>query len=78
LSGIRILSIYGTRRPANDPHRHLRRDLAWLLAAKFAALGLLWMLFFSADYQPAIDATAASRQLALAAPTPATVERSSD
>jgi hypothetical protein len=70
VSGIRILSISGARQPAADPHRHLRRDLAWLLAAKFAALGLLWMLFFSAAHQPAIDATAASRQLALAAPSP--------
>jgi hypothetical protein len=70
LSGIRILSICGARRPAADPRRHLRRELAWLLAAKFAVLGLLWMLFFSAAHQPAIDATAASRQLALAAPSP--------
>jgi hypothetical protein len=70
LSGIRILSISSVRRTAADHQRHLRRDLAWLLAAKFAALGLLWMLFFSAAHQPAIDATAASRQLALAAPSP--------
>jgi hypothetical protein len=69
LSGIRIPS---------DHHRLLRRDLAWLLAAKFAALGLLWMLFFSAAHQPAIDATAASRQLALAAPSSWPMERSSD
>jgi hypothetical protein len=70
LSGIRILSICGARRPAADQHHHLRRDLAWLLLAKFAALGLLWLLFFSAAHQPAIDATAASRQLALAPPSP--------
>ena len=61
LNGGRIRSIPGAQ---------LRRELAWLLAAKFAALGLLWLLFFSAAHQPAIDATAASRQLALAAPSP--------
>jgi len=48
----------------------LRRDLAWLLAAKFAALAVLWMLFFSAAHQPRVDASAASRQLAVAAPMP--------
>jgi len=51
--------------PVTEPQSHLPRDLAWLLAAKFAALGLLWLLFFSAAHQPAVDASAASRQLAV-------------
>jgi hypothetical protein len=52
-------------------HRHsLRRELGWLLALKFAALALLWWLFFSAAHQPLIDAPAATRQLAVAASAP--------
>jgi hypothetical protein len=47
----------------------LWRDLSWLLAMKFAALGLLWLLFFSAPHQP-VDASDASRQLAVAASAP--------
>jgi hypothetical protein len=62
LSGIRSQS-------ANDP-RLLGRELAWLLAVKFAALGLLWLLFFSATHRPAVDASAASRQLAVAVSSP--------
>ena len=35
---------------ASEPHppwrAALRRDLAWLLAAKLAALALIWALFF--------------------------------
>jgi hypothetical protein len=62
LSGIRIQS--------SDHRCRLRRDLGWLLAVKFAALGLLWLLFFSAAHQPAVDASAASRQLAVAGSTP--------
>jgi hypothetical protein len=58
------------RRIGSIPGAHLRRELAWLLGAKFAALGLLWLLFFSGAHRPAIDATAASRQLALAAASP--------
>jgi hypothetical protein len=50
-----------------DHRRNLRRDLAYLLAVKFAALGLLWLLFFSAAHQPAVDASAANRQLAITA-----------
>jgi hypothetical protein len=50
-----------------DHRRTLRRDLAWLLVVKFAALGLLWVLFFSAPHQPAVDAAAANRQLAITA-----------
>jgi hypothetical protein len=50
--------------------RHLQRDLTWMLVVKFAALGLLWLLFFSAAHQPAVDASAAGRQLAVAGSTP--------
>jgi hypothetical protein len=49
---------------------HLRRDLAWLLAVKFAALGLLWLMFFSGAHQSPVDASTASRQLAVAASAP--------
>jgi hypothetical protein len=49
---------------------HLRRDLVWLVAVKFAALGLLWLMFFSGAHQSPVDASTASRQLAVAAPTP--------
>lgn len=48
----------------------MRRELAWLLAVKFAALGLLWLLFFSGAHQPGIDARAAGRQLGVAAGQP--------
>jgi hypothetical protein len=65
VSGIRIQSISDAGKPLADHRRNLRRDLAWLLAVKFAALGLLWVLFFSAPHQPAVDASAASRQLAI-------------
>jgi hypothetical protein len=62
LRGMRIQAISG--------RHNLRRDLAWLLAAKFAALGLLWLMFFSAAHQAPIDASATSRQLAVGAPAP--------
>jgi hypothetical protein len=62
LDGIQTRSVSDARR--------LQRDLAWLLAVKFAALGLLWLLFFSGAHQPAVDASAAGRQLALAGSTP--------
>jgi hypothetical protein len=42
----------------------------WLLAIKFAALGLLWLLFFSGAHQSAPDASAASRQFAIAGSAP--------
>jgi hypothetical protein len=70
LNGSPIQSISDARTPGADHRRHLRRDLVWLLAVKFAALGLLWLLFFSAAHQLAVDATAASRQLAVAGSTP--------
>ena len=42
--------------------RPLRRELAWLLALKFAALLLIWLLFFSPAHRQAIDAEATSRR----------------
>jgi len=58
----------GQHRFSAGPRHRLQRDLPWLLALKFAALGLLWLLFFSAAQRPAVDAAAASRQLAVEAP----------
>jgi hypothetical protein len=70
LSGIRIQTLSDGHQPAADVHGRLRRDLAWLLAMKFAALGLLWLLFFSTAHQTAVDASAASRQIAVTASAP--------
>lgn len=53
--------------PDRDLRRGLGRDLAWLLAIKLVALGLLWLLFFSPAHQPPVDAAAATRQLAASA-----------
>jgi hypothetical protein len=41
----------------------MKRELTWILAAKLAALGLLWVLFFSGAHRPPADAPATSRQL---------------
>jgi hypothetical protein len=42
--------------------RALRRELAWILLLKFAALALLWALFFrGADRSGADDASLAQR-----------------
>jgi hypothetical protein len=46
--------------------RVLRRHLAWLLLVKFAALALLWALFFSPAHRTFVDGQAAGRQLAVA------------
>jgi hypothetical protein len=48
----------------------MKRELTWILAAKLAALGLLWLLFFSGAHRVAVDAPATSRQLGVA-PMPA-------
>ena len=69
MSGSRIQSVTGDRTRGGSIHHALWRDLSWLLAMKFAALGLLWLLFFSAAHQP-VDASDASRQLAVAASAP--------
>ncbi len=68
VSGIPIQPIPTPRQSLTRQRRHLQRDLLWLLGLKFAALGLLWLLFFSTAQQPAIDAAAASRQLAVESP----------
>ena len=44
------------QRAVAEERHHLRRDLAWLLAVKFAALGLLWLLFFSGAHRSPVDA----------------------
>lgn len=44
------------------------REISWALGAKFAVLGVLWALFFSAAHQPNADAAATSRQLAVDPP----------
>jgi len=46
----------------------LRRHLALLLAVKFAALALLWALFFSPAHRTLVDGQRAGRQLGLARP----------
>jgi hypothetical protein len=46
----------------------LRRHLAWLLLVKFAALALLWALFFSPAHRTLVDGRVAARQLALEQP----------
>jgi hypothetical protein len=43
----------------------MKRELTWILAAKLAALGLLWALFFSGAHRPPVDAPATSRQLGI-------------
>ncbi|HET7757739.1 MAG TPA: hypothetical protein VFK87_10835 [Steroidobacteraceae bacterium] len=54
--------------------RRLGRELGWFLAAKAAALALLWLLFFSGAHRLRVDAAAAARQLAVPAPAPAVAE----
>jgi hypothetical protein len=46
----------------------LRRHLALLLAMKFAALALLWALFFLPAHHTRVDAQAAGKRLALVRP----------
>jgi hypothetical protein len=46
----------------------LRRHLAWLLLLKFAALALLWALFFSPAHRTPVDGWMTGRQLALGQP----------
>lgn len=54
---------------AADWRQRIGRDLAWLLAGKAVALGLLWYVFFSGTNRPDPDAAAASRHFALTMPT---------
>jgi hypothetical protein len=44
----------------------LRRHLALLVALKFAALALLWALFFSPAHRTAVDSRTAGQHLAVA------------
>ena len=46
--------------------RAFRRHLTLLLLAKFAALLLLWALFFSPAHRTPVDSDAAGRRLAVA------------
>jgi hypothetical protein len=46
----------------------LRRHLTVLLLLKFAALALLWLLFFSPAHRSAVDARAVAQRLAAGAP----------
>jgi hypothetical protein len=48
----------------------MKRELTWILAAKLAALGLLWLLFFSGGHRLPVYAPATSRQLGVT-PMPA-------
>jgi hypothetical protein len=70
LKDIRIHASSAPGEPPAPRGRDLRRDVAWLLAVKFAALGLLWFIFFSPAHQPAVDASVASQRLAVAATAP--------
>jgi len=55
----------GSGRSEADWRRGLKRRLAWLLAIKFAALMLMWYLFFSPPHRQHIDGEAASERLAV-------------
>jgi hypothetical protein len=46
--------------------RAFRRHLTLLLLAKFAALALLWLLFFSPAHRTTVDGDATGRRLAVA------------
>ena len=45
--------------------RALRRELAWILLLKFAALTLLWLLFFRGADRSGADAAALAQRLKL-------------
>lgn len=49
-----------------DWRRSMRRGMVWLLTVKFAALILLWWLFFSPSHRQHIGGEAASEHLAVA------------
>jgi len=54
--------------------RVIRRELAWILALKFAALALLWLLFFSPAHRSHVDREAANRQFAVTGAAAARIE----
>jgi len=43
-----------TPRPSPRPPTGLRREIAWALAAKIAALFVLWSLFFGPAHRPSV------------------------
>jgi hypothetical protein len=43
----------------------MKRELTWILAAKLAALGLLWLMFFSGSRRLTVDVPATPRQLSV-------------
>jgi hypothetical protein len=47
--------------------RRLSRELVALIALKFAALALLWWLFFSPAHRTPVDADSAGHRLGVAA-----------
>jgi len=57
--------------------RALRRELAWLMTLKVAALALLWWLFFSPSQHSPVDGEAASRRFAVT-PSAAGIAPTSD
>jgi len=65
--------VRGTRVPPEDAgaaptlswRRALRRELAWILVVKFAALTLLWALFFRGPHASLLDAGALAQRLGL-------------
>ena len=60
--------------PGLDPTR-MKRELIWVLSAKLAALGLLWLLFFSGPHRLEVDPAQAARHLGMApVPAPAAPE----
>jgi len=54
--------------------RVIRRELTWILALKFAALALLWVLFFSPAHRSHVDRNAANRQFAVTGAADARME----
>ena len=53
--------------PARPWRGALRRELAWILVLKFAALTLLWALFFRGGHQSLVNTQALAERLGLSA-----------
>ena len=66
--GITVPSEAAGAAPALSWRRALRRELAWILLIKFAALMLLWALFFRGPHASLLDAGALAQRLGLPAP----------
>jgi hypothetical protein len=55
-----------TARDRPPPLRQtMRREIAWILVFKLAALWLLWAMFFSPEHRHAVDREATSRRFAV-------------